>query len=89
MDYNKFISVMEIAPSEKEINRTLAVCALRTFDNGSAISYMNKTYQAIDENGKLIAFKPKTKCLVIESFDKILYVTVDEKVYLLKEFEKI
>ena len=88
LEHTQFESVMEASLSEDVINRTLAICAPRKFDNGSAISYKNKTYQATDEHGKLVTFKPKTKCLVIESFDKNLYVTVDDQVYLLQHFER-
>lgn len=88
LDHTKFKSVMESSPEESVIDRTLAICAPRIFDNGSAVSYGNKLYQAYDENSKLIAFKPRTKCLVIIGFDKKMYVTVDDKVYLLMELTK-
>ena len=87
-DYKQFDSVMDEKPSADRINRTLAICAPRKFDNGSAISYKNQYYEAYDENGKLICFKPHTECLVIVSFDKTMYVTVDDKVYLLLPIEK-
>lgn len=85
MDHTKFESVMEASPTEEKINLTLAVLAPRKFDNGSAIKYKNVYYQAYDSNGNLVCFKSKTECLVIKAFDGDLYVTVDEKVYKLKQ----
>lgn len=87
-DYTKFPSIVSPAPSEERINLILAVLSPRIIDNGSAIRYMNKYYQAYDENDNLICFKPKTKCLVIRSFDKQLLMTVEEKVYRLVELKK-
>lgn len=88
LDHTKFESVMEKSPEEDVIDRTLAVCAPRVFDNGSAISFKKKLYQAYDAEGELVTFVPGTKCLVIVGFDKNMYVTVDETVYLLMEFER-
>ena len=36
-------------------------------------------------NNELKCFKPKTECLVINSFDNQLFVTIDDKVYELKK----
>lgn len=87
LDYTKFDSVMEESPAADVINRTLAICALRKFDSGSAISYKNQLYQALNEDGELVCFKNHTECLVIVAFDNTKYVTVDEKVYLLSPIE--
>ncbi len=76
-------SVMEQAPDSNRINQILAVLSPRKFDNGSSVKYFGQYYQAYDEDHQLICFKPKTRCLVIRAFDGELYVTVDEKVYLL------
>ena len=38
---------------------------------------------AVNEDGQLVCFKNHTECLVIVAFDKTMYVTVDDKVYLL------
>lgn len=88
LDPDKFESVMEKAPDENEINLTLAVLAPRKFNNGSVIAYKGKKYQAYDEEGNLVGFKKKTECLVITAFDGGMYVTVDDKVYALREFEE-
>ena len=88
LDYTRFESVMEESPAADVINRTLAVCALRKFDSGSAISYKNQLYQAVNEDGQLVCFKNHTECLVIVAFDKTMYVTVDDNVYLLSPIER-
>lgn len=88
MDYTQFPSVMEKAPDEEKINLILSVLSPRKMDNGSAIKYKNKYYQAYDENNQLVCFKPKTECLVINSYDKQLFLTADDKVYKLKELQK-
>ena len=88
LDYTRFESVMEESPAADVINRTLAVCALRKFDSGSAVSDKNQLYQAVNEDGQLVCFKNHTECLVIVAFDKTMYVTVDDKVYLLSPIER-
>ena len=88
MDYTQFPSVIEEAPSEDRINQILAVLSPRTMDNGSAIKYQNNYYQAHDENDKLVCFKPKTKCLVINTYDNQLFITVDDKIYKLVKLTK-
>ncbi|MBW9212811.1 MULTISPECIES: ISNCY family transposase [Terrabacteria group] len=87
-DYTKYPSVIESSPGEETINLTLSVICERKFDNGSCISYKNKYYQAYNQNNQLIAFKPKTKALVIKTLNNTLYVTVDDCVYALFELEK-
>lgn len=87
-DFSLYDSVFEKAPDEKEINLILAVLSPRQFDSGSSIKYHNKFFKAYDEDENLICFKPKTKCLVIKALDKSLFVTVDDKVYALKEHKK-
>lgn len=86
LDINKFESVMSNDIDEYKINLTLAICAIRKFDIGSAISYKNKLYQAYDRNGNLVCFKKGTECLVIVALDSSMYATVDDKVYELREF---
>ena len=84
MDYKKFTSVFETSPSAEKINYTLAVLTLRKIDNGNAIKFKNKYYQPF-LNNELKCFIPKTECLVIESFHGDLLVSIDEKIYELKE----
>ncbi|MCR5794549.1 MAG: ISNCY family transposase [Solobacterium sp.] len=84
----QFESVMEKSPSQETINLTLAVLSVRTFDSGSAVSYKGTYYQAYDRNDKLHCFKSKTKGLVIRALDGTLYISVDDRIYTLREFEK-
>jgi len=87
MDYNKFVSVFETSPSEEKINYTLAVLTPRKIDNGNSIKYKNKYYQPyLDNNIK--CFLPKTEALVIRAFNDELLITIDEKVYELKELAR-
>lgn len=88
LDYKQFTSVMEDSPSEEKINLTLAILSPRVFDNGSSIKYQRNYYQAYNNDRTLACFKPKTKCLVIKTFDSKLYVSVDDKVYELRRFIK-
>ena len=87
MDYKKFPSVFEKAPSLKTINYTLAVLTPRKIDNGNSIKYKNKYYQPY-LNNELKCFMSKTECLVIKAFDGDLLVTIDENVYELKELNR-
>lgn len=80
-------SVFENAPSKDVINTTLAILSPRKFDNGSSIKFKNEYYQAYDETGKLACFINHTEGLVIESFNKEVYVTVDNHIYELRKKE--
>lgn len=86
LDYKKFESVYETAPSKDKINYTLAILTPRKMDNGNAIKYNNEYYQAY-ENNQIKCFKSKTECLVIKAFDGELFVTIDEKIYELRKLE--
>lgn len=87
LDYNKFESVFEEAPSEEKINYTLAVLTPRKIDNGNSIKYQNKYYQPY-LNNELKCFMPKTEVLVIKAFNGDLLVTIDEQVLELKELAR-
>lgn len=79
-------SVFESQTSDKIINLTLAILSSRKFDHGSSIKYHNKYYQAINSTeSKIINFRKRTECLVIQTLDKKLFVDVEEKVYVLRE----
>ena len=85
--YKKFESVFESSPSLEKINYTLAILTPRKIDNGNAIKFKNKYYQPYIDD-ELKCFLPKTECLVIETFDGNLFVTIDENIYNLKELER-
>ena len=87
MDYKKFESVFEEAPSLEKINYTLAVLTPRKIDNGNSIKFQNKYYQPF-LNGELKCFSPKTECLVIKAYDGSLVVSIDEQILELKELSR-
>ena len=87
MNYKKFKSVFEKSPELNSINYTLAILTPRKIDNGNSIKFKNKYYQPYFNN-ELKCFLPKTECLVIESFNGELLVTIDEKVFELKELSR-
>ena len=87
MNYKKFQSVFEETPDENTINYTLAILTPRKIDNGNAIKFKNKYYQPY-LNNEIKCFMSKTECLVIESFNGNLLVTIDEKVFELKELSR-
>ena len=87
LNYKKFESVFEASPTEEKINYTLAILTPRKIDNGNSIKFKTKYYQPYIDN-ELKCFLPKTECLVIETFDKQLFVTIDEEIYNLKELSR-
>ena len=87
MNYKNFESVFEASPSLETINYILAVLTPRKIDNGNSIKYQNKYYQPYSNN-ELKCFLPKTECLVIKAFNGDLFVTIDEKIYELRELSR-
>ena len=87
MDYHKFKSVFEIAPSEEVINYTLAILTPRKIDNGNSIKYKNKYYQPY-LNNEIKCFLPKTESLVINAYKGELLVAIDVQVLELKELSR-
>ena len=87
MNYKKFESVFEEAPSIDKINYTLAILTPRKIDNGNSIKVQNKYYQPY-LNNELKCFMPKTDCLVIKAYDGSLVVSIDEQILELKELSR-
>ncbi len=87
LDYTKFESVFETSPDDEKINYTLAVLTERKIDNGNAIKYKNKYYQPY-ENNMIKCYSPKTECLVIQAFNNDLLVSIEDKVYELRELNR-
>lgn len=87
LDYKRFPTVFETAPSEEKINYTLAILTPRKIDSGNSIKYQNKYYQPY-LNNELKCFIPKTGCLVIKAFNGDLLVAIDEQVLELKELSR-
>lgn len=77
---NNIKSAFEKQPSKETINLILSTRYQRTVDNGNTIKFKNNYYQTF-EDGSLITLKPKSKGMVIESFDGNLYFESAEKVY--------
>lgn len=88
LNYNKYPSAFEVSPNANKINYTLAILTTRKIDNGNSIKFKNKYYQPYDPSNNLVCFLPHTQCLVIEAFDGSLMVSIDDKVYRLKELKK-
>ena len=87
INHNK--SVFEKQPSEQKINLTLAVLSRRVVDSGHSISFKKKYYRLVNCNGTPIYFGKGTKCMVIESFDKKLFATVENNIFALEEIPKV
>ena len=87
LDYKKFPTTFEDAPTEEKINYTLAVLTPRKIDNGNSIKFKKKYYQPY-LNNKLKCFMSKTECLVIKAFNGDLLVTIDEQILELKELTR-
>ncbi len=80
-------SAMADKPTKEKINTTLALIAARKIDTGNCVKYYNKYYLTYDKNGELVCLKPHTKVLVIQTYDKQLLLSCDEKLYALKELQ--
>lgn len=81
-------SVFAAQPSEKQINTTLAILSERKIDCGHTIRFKNQYYIPCDANGIKQYFLHGTECLVIQSFDKQLYVNIDEQLYSMERIEE-
>jgi len=82
-------SVFEKQPSEEKINLILAVLTQRVIDKGHAIQFQNKYYRLVNKTRTPIYFNYGTICMVIQSFDKQLYATVNEMIFALEEIPEI
>lgn len=81
-------SVFENQPSEQKINLILATLSRRTIDTGHSICFKKKYYKTVNSVGTPIYFGKGTKCMVIESFDKKLYATIEDNIFALEEVQK-
>lgn len=82
-------SVFEKQPSEQKINMTLAVLSRRVVDTGHSICFKKKYYRTVNSVGTPIYFGKGTKAMVIESFDKKLYATVENSILALEEIPEV
>lgn len=83
---NNTKSVFEKQPDIEFINQTLAVLTERTVDSGHCIKFKKHYYKTMDAYGLQTHYRQGTKGLVIETFDKRLLFSTNEKVY---ELERI
>ena len=86
---NNTKSVFEKQPSSEKINLILAVLSRRIVDRGHSICFKGKYYQTINSNGTPIYFGKGTKCMVIESFDKKLFATIEDSIFSLEEIPEV
>ena len=82
-------SVFEKQPSLQKINLTLAVLSRRIVDTGHSICFKKKHYRTVNSVGTPIYFGKGTKAMVIESFDKKLYATVEDSIFALEEIPEV
>lgn len=86
---NNTKSVFEKQPSLQKTNLTLAVLSRRIIDTGHSICFKKKHYRPVNSVGTPIYFGKGTKCMVIESFDKNLYVTIEDSIFALEEIPEV
>ena len=82
-------SVFEKQPYKEKINLTLAVLSRRLVDTGHSICFKKKHYKTVNSVGTPIYFGKGTKCMVIESFDKSLYATIEDSIFSLEEIPEV
>lgn len=82
-------SVFEKQPSLQKINLTLAILSRRIIDTGHSIYFKRKHYRPVNSVGTPIYFGKGTKCMVIEAFDKSLYVTIEDSIFALEEIPEV
>lgn len=84
---NNIKSVFEKQPRIEEINCILATRYERVIDKGNSVKFKHKYYQPYNDE-KLVTLAPKSKCMIIESFDTTLYLECGSKTYELKEVKQ-
>ena len=73
------------APSQGEMKLHLAVLTKRTIGFGSALRYDNKNFRPTNTKGEPVLFARGTTGTVARTLDNELYLTVDERSYLLEQ----
>jgi transposase-like protein len=84
---NHTTSVFEAPPIEDKINLHLAVLSRRVINKGHHLRFNHHYYMPIDSDGKGVFYPNKTQALVIKAFDNHLFVSIDEKVYALRQLD--
>ena len=88
LQLNNTKSVYEDQPDIQKINNTLAILNNRIIDSGNSIKYKKNRYIPINKNSEPQYFRNKTKCMVIETFDKNLFVNIGEEMFALKKIDR-
>ena len=78
-------SVFEKQPNEQKINLILSTLTKRVIDKGHSIKFNNKYYRLVNRMNNPIFFNYETICMVIKSFDKKLFATVNDNIFALEE----
>lgn len=78
-------NVFENKMSEEEVNLKLTIIDYRVINNGNCIRLHNDYYRLLNETGKQIYLRPKTKVLVIKALDGSLYATCKESIFALEK----
>lgn len=74
-------SVFEKQPDNETINQILAVLTERSVDCGHCIKFQKQYYKTINEHGLQVHYHKGTKGLVIQTFDKRLLFSVNDRIY--------
>lgn len=84
LDHSRMQSVFEKKPSKETANLTLAVLTKRKVDSGHSIRFDNKYFRTINQSGFPVYFHKGTEGLVIQTFDRCLFFSVEERLYALE-----
>lgn len=74
-------SVFEKQPDHETILQTLAILTERSVDCGHCIKFQNQYYKTMNERGVQVHYHKGTKGLVIQTFDKRLLFSVNDRIY--------
>ena len=70
------------------LNYILATLSIRKFNSGNSINYKGKIYLPYSKGGKIVCYRNKTECTVIEAYDGNLYVQIYNEIFVLKELQR-
>ncbi len=85
LDINHTTSVMETAPVPAKLNIILGVLSTRKINAGQHFAYNKKNYLPVTAGGKGIYFQRGTEVLVIQAFDGELYVSIEDRLYRVRQ----
>jgi hypothetical protein len=85
LNKNNIPSVFEKQPNIEQINQILAVLTPRIIDTGHSIRFENKYFKLLNSENEQVCLKKGSEGIVIKSFNKNLYFSVQDTVYALEE----